>query len=160
VREHHAVDVSASPDVVYRAVREFDLSNSRIVRTLLRIRGMPKSLSLSRLKQLGFTELASVPSEELVLGVVGAFWKRSGEILRVGADDFRAFNRSGYAKAVWNFHIAPRDGHVELTTETRVLCLDARSRRLFGMYWLFVRPFSGLIRRECLHAIKRIAEIG
>jgi hypothetical protein len=48
-----------------------------------------------------------------------------------------------------NFRI--REG--ELTTETRVLLTDERSRRAFGRYWLLIRPFSGLIRRRWLAAI-------
>lgn len=48
----------------------------------------------------------------------------------------------------------------ELTTETRVLLTDERSRRAFGRYWLLIRPFSGLIRRRWLAAIVRRANQG
>jgi hypothetical protein len=34
---------------------------------------------------------------------------------------------------------------------------DDHSRRVFGRYWLLIRPFSGLIRREWLAAIARRA---
>ena len=44
-----------------------------------------------------------------------------------------------------------------LTTETRVLLTDERSRRAFRRYWLVIRPFSGLIRRNWLTAIVRRA---
>ena len=46
----------------------------------------------------------------------------------------------------------------ELTTETRVFLTDARARRSFGAYWLVIRPFSGLIRREWLAGIVRRAD--
>jgi hypothetical protein len=46
-----------------------------------------------------------------------------------------------------------------LTTETRIKCLDNESRRSFGFYWMFIQPFSGLIRMEMLRAIKRKAEL-
>ena len=39
-----------------------------------------------------------------------------------------------------------------------MVCLDPASRRAFGIYWLFVRPFSGLVRREVLRVVKRAAE--
>ncbi len=35
---------------------------------------------------------------------------------------------------------------------------DAAARRRFRLYWLAIRPFSGLIRRLWLRAIKRRAE--
>ena len=44
-----------------------------------------------------------------------------------------------------------------LVTETRVQCLDAASSRRFGLYWVVVRPFSGLIRRAMLRAVAREA---
>jgi hypothetical protein len=44
-----------------------------------------------------------------------------------------------------------------LTTETRVLLTDQRSRRAFGRYWLLIQPFSGLIRRQWLAAVTRRA---
>ena len=43
-------------------------------------------------------------------------------------------------------------------TETRVYCLDEVSRKRFKLYWMLIRPFSGLIRREILQAVKRNAE--
>jgi hypothetical protein len=36
-----------------------------------------------------------------------------------------------------------------------MLCLDESSRRRFRRYWLFIRPFSGLIRMEMLRVIRQ-----
>jgi hypothetical protein len=41
-----------------------------------------------------------------------------------------------------------------------VLCLDARSRRSFRIYWRVIGPFRGLIRRLMLRRIRRAAESG
>jgi hypothetical protein len=41
-----------------------------------------------------------------------------------------------------------------LYTETRVRCLGASSRRWFRLYWLVIRPFSGLLRRSMLRGIR------
>jgi hypothetical protein len=55
--------------------------------------------------------------------------------------------------------VAPgRAGGAAVSTETRVLCTDERSRRAFRRYWTLVRPFSGLTRIEMLRAIRREAE--
>jgi hypothetical protein len=66
----------------------------------------------------------------------------------------------GQALAGWNFTIRPsHEGWVELRTETRVWCAPD-ARRAFRLYWLVVRPGSGLIRRAMLGAIRRRAEQG
>lgn len=66
---------------------------------------------------------------------------------------FTGFAVPGWAKMALNFRVSAG----ELTTETRVQLTDQRSRRAFARYWLLIRPFSGLIRREWLAAIARRA---
>jgi hypothetical protein len=44
-----------------------------------------------------------------------------------------------------------------LTTETRVLGTDRRTRRLFAVYWFVIRGGSGLIRRVWLRGIRHHA---
>ncbi len=64
-----------------------------------------------------------------------------------------------FAKAAWNFFIEELgDGRVRLTTETRVRCTSGGA--LFRLYWFFVGPFSGWVRREMLRLIKEDAEKG
>ena len=63
------------------------------------------------------------------------------------------FTEPGYAKMALNYRL--EDGM--LSTETRVLLTDERSRKAFRRYWLVIRPFSGLIRRAWLRAIARRA---
>ena len=132
---------------------------------LFRLRGIPAGrfapncFTLDDFLKMRFILLGEKPNEELLLGLVGRFWTASGELRRLDAEGFRSFNEQGYAKAVWNFSLAgQRDGSVLLETETRVYCLDQMSRRRFRLYWLVVGPFSGLIRREVLQAVKRSAE--
>jgi hypothetical protein len=107
----------------------------------------------------GFTLLAEDPPRELVLGVDGAFWRLRGDLRRVDAPSFRGPQPPGTARVAWNFHVAKRQGGMcELSTETRVRCADAASRRRFRLYWLVVRPGSGLIRRMMLRSVRRAAE--
>lgn len=76
----------------------------------------------------------------------------------VRAEHFRSFDTPGFAKAVWNFSLAPQpNGATNVSTDTRVLCLGEASRRRFRLYWQFIRAFSGGIRRAALQAIKREA---
>ncbi len=105
---------------------------------------------------LGFTVLERA-EDEVVVAAVGRPWAPGGgraPRLREQADPvgyFVDFDEPGWAKMAVNF----RAGDRELTTETRVLLTDERSRRAFRRYWLLIRPFSGLIRRRWLAAIVR-----
>jgi len=116
-------------------------------------------LTLDGLLQSGFILLAENPNEELVLGLVGRFWTPSGEIQQLDVKEFLNFDKPGYAKAVWNFFVSRRsDDSTLLSTETRVYCLEANSRRRFRVYWKLVKPFSDEVRKEALRLIKTNAE--
>lgn len=162
VTERHALDVSAPVERVFDALLGFDMSRSAIIRVLFRLRGLPshpRALTLDGLLRQGFILLGERPPSELLLGLVGQFWRPTGGIARLDANKFQSFELPGYAKAAWNFALAERpDGITYLTTETRVQCLDQASRRRFRLYWSIVGPFSGLVRRQMLQGIKRKAE--
>jgi hypothetical protein len=168
--EHHEVDVDAPVDVSYRAVRNFNLARSPIVLLLLLVRGLPRlitgggaAVTEARLDQLiksGFVVLAEEPGHELVLGVVGKFWRPTSGIHRIEPGEFTGFDTAGFAKAAWNFVVKERSGGGStVVTETRVLSIDADARRNFRWYWRLVGPFSALIRRVLLRGIKRDAEV-
>jgi hypothetical protein len=99
--------------------------------------------------------------DELVIGLLGRFWTPRGALcVDLAADAFRDGPPVGQALAGWNFTVTMRpDGSSELRTETRVWCA-ADARWKFRLYWLAVRPGSGLIRRAMLRAIRRHAEAG
>jgi hypothetical protein len=47
-----------------------------------------------------------------------------------------------------------------LRTETRVLAMDPRTRRVFAAYWWFIRAGSGAIRREVLRVVRPPRGVG
>ena len=159
----HAIDVAAPPAIVWDALHRAEFAGVWYVRVLLALRGLRRPgrvprLTLERLAAGGFILLGERPGRELALGLAGRFWRPSGGRVRLTADEFRPFAEPGYAKVVWTFGVTPAGtAATRLTTETRVACLDATSRRRFRAYWLVVRPFSGLIRRAMLHAIAAAA---
>lgn len=156
---HHHILIDRAPTVVWPKVRDLDLSGSRVVRSLLAIRGMSRLRRSVDLEGLGFTLLDEVEPRWRVLGVIGQFWRPSGRLVRLGPDDFMAFDVPGHAKATWGFELDEFElGRTRLTTETRVSCSDEASRVKFERYWRVVGPFSGLIRSETLRGIKRQAE--
>jgi hypothetical protein len=141
--ECHAIEIAAPAERIDGALRTVTLADSPLTLALTRFRGLhPRSHEpfLAGLERRG-TVLDDAPGEGIVLGLNGRFWRYRGE----GGDDCRA---------VVDFRI---DGS-RLTTETRVHVPDPKARRKFGRYWLVIRPFSGLIRRLILRAVKRRAE--
>lgn len=157
--EKHSMAIHADAATVYEAAQTANFGESWIVRTLLTLRGMSAdALTLRNLSYSKFRILGERPASELLIGLAGKFWTPWGDLQDVNSDNFKAFDRSGYAKAVWNFSVSADGENTRLTTETRINCLDEGSRRNFGFYWTFVRPFSGLIRMEMLRLIKRKAE--
>lgn len=163
VVERHEKWVLADRDTVYRAVKELDILKSRPVALLFALRGLPHlvtgkvrpttRLTMDRLTELGFVDLAEEPGTEIVLGAIGKFWVPTSGIREVDADEFASFEEPGFAKAAMNFHVHEENGETLVITETRVLCTNARARRSFKAYWLIVGPFSSFIRRQMLDLI-------
>jgi len=169
VSEYHETVVHAPIQTVYDALRTTDFGASTPITMLLRLRQLPAVLrkprprmilNLDAILKSGFVLLGENAPDEIALGVIGQFWKVSGGRSCVDAASFDAFDQPGYAKAVWNFSLVDLGANVtRLATETRVVCLDRASKVRFRLYWTLIGPFSGLIRRQVLRAIKRKAEI-
>ena len=141
--ERHSIAIAATRERIDRALRSVTLADSPVTLALSRLRGLRPDADkpfLAGLERRG-TVLENVPGEGIVVGLTGEFWRLRGRT----ADACRA---------VVDFRI----GGTGLATETRVHVADPAARRKFACYWLVVRPFSGLIRRLVLRAVKRKAE--
>jgi hypothetical protein len=160
VNTRYQIEVHAPLPDVYSVARNLDMGSSKLVRLLYRLRGLPQDdLTVDGMLKWGFVLLADKPSQELVFGLIGRFWTSPPQIQRVNADTFITFNEPGYAKAAGNMSfVAISNGTVKVTTQTRIHCLDIASRYRFRIYWLLIRPFSGIIRKEWLRLIKQQAE--
>ena len=171
----YEVVVEAPAAKVYESLLRHSLLDSRLARFLMAVRSLPGALAgllrgrslqrfclptLGKIEASNFVKLAERPGEEMVLGLIGRFWKLRGGLVPVKtADEFIAFDPAGYTKAVVNVRVVPAGGgSCRLSTETRVRATDAISRRRFLRYWTLVGPFSGLLRRDMLRRIKREAE--
>jgi len=156
-RERHERRVDATPEAVFAAIRTVTLAETPVARALMRLRGLRAGSVRPLVEEMdaeGFAQVAEDPLQEVVYGAIGQPWKPLGG-KRADAGDFGAFAEPGYAKMGFNFRLE----NGVLSTETRVLLTDERSRKLFRRYWLVIRPFSGLIRREWLRAIARRAAV-
>src|SRR5438045_3354508 len=157
------IRINAPASIVYECLLRSDFNEHWIVRLLMTLRTgkrTPRNRNpgdvRQRLRDTGFVMLADVPEEELVLGVAGRFWRfDGGRCLDLDANSFSAFSRPGYAKAAWNFRfLAESPGSTILSTETRIQCFGDAAFWKFRAYWLFVGPFSGLIRKAILRQVK------
>lgn len=151
--EYHSLRIAAPEERVYTLARNLDFDESFVIRTLMRLRGYGGA-GFGR----NFVPLLEQPGREFVVGLVGRFWTAGGGLVRVAPEAFLSFQEPGYAKAVLNFRCMAEGDSTVLSTETRVMCLGEAARRRFGLYWFFIRPFSGWIRMEMLRGIKRKAE--
>jgi len=155
--EHHSITMGVDSGRLYDLIRKLNFRSSGITKLLFRLRGFPtNATSLDGLQRMGFTILGERPNNEIVLGIVGKFWTFSGCIQFQTSKEFLDFKTPGYSKAVWNFALSETSpGVTALSTETRILCLDKTSLLYFRLYWFFVQPFSGVIRKAVLRSIKR-----
>ena len=159
-REYHQIQIRGDLTEVYETVRALDFSDSSLIRTLFRLRGLPAALkSVDDLLQAGFVLVDEQADQEFVLGLIGKFWAPTAKLEKVNALRYREFNHKGYAKVAWNFAVSKTPhGLVKVSTETRIMCTDDSSRKRFRLYWLLVGPFSGLTRREMLRLVKKTIE--
>ena len=158
--EYHSILISKSPEDIYPLADELDFRDSLIIRCLFALRGMPsRMMNKKGLEHDRFVELEQIKNKEIIIGLIGQFWRPSGNLQQFHPHEFASFNKTGFAKASWNFKlIEESERSTKLETETRIYCTDEPTRNKFSRYWFFIRPFSGIIRKEILKSIKKKAE--
>jgi hypothetical protein len=159
--EVHDILINQSPERIFSLMYDFDFTESKLIRFLFRLRGMKSGMTIKQgILEENFIELGYRQNDELVLGLVGQFWKVTGNLKKIEPSKFRHFGEPGFLKATWNFKLIPNgEQQTTLQTETRVYCIDRKAKTKFSRYWFFIRPFSGLIRKEILRLIKKKAEL-
>jgi hypothetical protein len=161
-RELHSRATPAPPAALWASIHDLRASELRAMRALMGLRTLGRGNGsdddrtvLEGFRRMGFRKIAEEPDRELVVAGIGRFWTLSGGLRKVESPEhFTRFEEPNYAKVAFNFRL----GDGKLSTETRIAGTDAHARRLFGFYWLAIRPGSGLIRHEWLRAIARQAE--
>jgi hypothetical protein len=155
--ERHSTLVRATPERAYDAILHANLAGHPVAKVLLFLRGMGRTSRTVLQFSDGFRVAAQDPPSEIVIGLEGPFWKPACRPRGIDAEGFATPVPRETARAAWNFFIQREGDATRVTTETRVLCSDD-ARTKFRLYWLIVRPFSGLIRRMMLRAIRKEAE--
>ena len=168
VNEIHSAEVPGAPAAAMAAARAVTPGEIRLMGALMALRSLPGRIKrapiVTRSDQpfieqalgLGFVPLGERP-DEVVIGAIGRFWSPAGNrpLSISTSEDFLAFAEPGYAKAAMNIAVRPAAPGALISTETRIASTDPAARRRFRAYWLLIGPWSALIRRSMLGAVKR-----
>ena len=156
--EYHETVVKSSIENCYKIAKDFDLSKSKLIKILFKIRGIPtERMNLQGLiSDMGFTRLEeSFPTENLL-----GFWARNKLEPIPNLQNFLNNTINARIKIVWNFYFEKLNPkRTRVSTETRILIISPISKVTFSLYWFVVRPFSGAIRIKMLQIIKQDAEL-
>jgi hypothetical protein len=168
--EVHERPVSAPALKVAEALQGLTPRDTPLSGSLLALRLTPAALAagswplprrrpwLEILVELGFVELGR-RDDEAAFGAIGKFWRLRETLEPIAdAESFARFDKPGFAKGVIDFRVMGDSQPVNVITETRVLALDDEALRRFRPYWIPVRVFGGLMRRELLASVGRRAE--
>lgn len=153
----HSITVNAPVSKIFPLIREFKIKNPPISYWLMKLRGMsaPTHFSIKHLENSRFVLLEELPDKEIIIGIIGQPWTLTGHLQLFQAHEFIPFNDKGYIKASWSFELVSISlTQTEVKTETRIACPTPQVRRRFGAYWFVIKPFSGIIRKAMLKAIK------
>ena len=156
-KEIHEIVVNNSIEDVYKVAKDFDLSKSKLVKILFKIRGLPtKRMNLQGfVSDMGFSNIEEKPPMENLMG----FWARTKIEPIISHKDFIDNTISARIKVVWNFSfVRLNSSQTKVSTETRVLCVSLITKITFGLYWFIIKPFSGIIRKKMLNIIKQDSE--
>lgn len=161
--ERHSREIDAPPERVWTALEEVSWRDLRLTKPLTLLRGFDKSRRVSnqRLLDQGPVSLLYSDAPRYAAGAsIGRPWQlrpeRGPAVTDLqGLSDFTAH---GWLKYGWDFTLqALPSGRTRIVTTTRCEPTDESTRRRFRPYWALIRPFSGLIRRDILHAIARLS---
>lgn len=147
--ERHVKSIHARPEQVMQAVRQSTLGDLKSLVTLMRIRA---AALRTPYQQLGF-------ENERVLDALYAQGKGYVPLGGTEHEIVMGHVPGGPVRIAFNFSVEDAGGGwSSISTETRVLALDASSRRIMALYWRLIVPGSGLLRRQWLEGIKKRAE--
>ena len=167
--ERHSAVIQARPEQVMQAIRQSTFADMKSLGTLLRIRAAglrtPSQDAgvLASDKRILDAFLASGyvsggnTHEIVICGGANVQAKRSLEVRTL--EECADYQQPGAIKVAFGFNVEDAGGGwCKVTAETRVLALDAATRRGMSRYWRLIAPGSGLLRRQWLAGIRRRAE--
>lgn len=161
-RTVHERWVDAGPDEVWAALTAVRFDELVLTLPLVWIRRLGKRIPSGSVFYNGPVTLLRVEDgREAVGGSIARSWSLRPEHKRVTtADEFSSFRDPGWVKFVTDFRLLQENGGTRLSTETRIKATDKVAKRRFTLYWVGIRAFSGVVRRDVLAAVARKATAG
>lgn len=155
-KEYDELKVKGTPEEIYTSMLKTSLNKSLLIKLLFCLRGMPNPLGqIKDMDKLGFIKLDEIINEELLFGRVTTSPTFSDCNPDISSRQFKLNSSRGIIKAVINFRtVQIEEDETLVSTETRVLCSDKKTRNKFSIYWFFISPFSRLIRHLMLKQIR------
>lgn len=153
----HEVLVPLPPERALAHALSTPVAPDRLVAALFRLRGFDPQGTIEAFGSTPpFVELGRTRTE-WVAGVGAGVWRPGGErgpFLRDAAE-WPGWEPPGTIRAVVTLIARgdEREGWTRLVSETAAKASDEKAARAFRVYWLFVGPFSHLIRRRWLRAM-------
>ncbi len=180
VRDLATATLRGSPAHAFAAAREMNVLDDTLIRGVVSLREAPMRMldwyrgvkrpptqpglvtfeTLAR-GERGFVLLgedACSPDGrlEVVLGAAGRLWTAHPIFRALTADEFRAYDVAGDARAVLGLRSEPAaDGRSRVAVEFRVAPIGRAARLAFRAYWTAIGPASGLVRRRALDRLKQ-----
>jgi len=155
--EYHEIEVNSPIESVYKVTKNLDISKSKVIVCLLKIRGMPtKRLILQDfIDDIGFTKIEENYPYEILVGFLLKL-----KVAKIPShENFLNNSISPWVKGVWNFQLEELEKNkTKVSTETRILCVAPITKITFRLYWFVIKPFSALIRKIGLNIIKEDSE--
>jgi hypothetical protein len=170
LREIDGVELAVDAERAWTAVRELDLAQSAVARTLFGIRTIPDRLKGKnpqlrlRLDDLvstpdnpGFQLLAEEPPREVAAGAIGKVWRPAIPFVHVtDAAGFQSFAEPDYVKVAWALRvIAENEATSRVEFEVRVAATDDAAWKKFVRYFRLIGPGSHFTRRVLLAQLER-----
>jgi hypothetical protein len=157
------------PTLVWDELYRVPMSTLPLGRALEGVRLLPARVSGRQHRPLAgrtFLDVTPIPvlfSERphvVISAGLSQAWRLLGGLPppQLDAAALRAWSQPGWIKVGMEFRLEPTPAGTLLRTETRVLAMDPRTRRVFAAYWFFIRAGSGAIRREVLRVVAHRAE--
>jgi hypothetical protein len=162
VRVVHRRESSASPERLWKAAHEIQLSDTRVLGRLVRWRipGLPANVSFYDIFRHDPFMAITESDGALVSGLVGRIWTLRRDYPELDdTEQYREWAKSGTAKVLFaNWVEAVQPGHAALCAEVRVQAFGTQGRIGLTSVRPLIRGFQGLVGSEALAAAVRRAE--
>lgn len=161
--------VSAPPAAVWDELCQVTMSALPLGYALEGLRLLPARLAGRKHQPLAdrtFLDVTPIPvlfserPQVVISAGLSQAWRLLGGLTapRLDAAALRAWSQPGWIKVAMEFRLEPTPAGTLLSTETRMLATDPRTRRSFAAYWFLIHASSAAIRREVLSVVSRRAE--